>query len=93
MFTTLAETYMTATRVETLLGQRNAESERIALMRARRDSEKERLAERVKEAEAARRKARVMQALRWIGARLTATGQALSRFAAEATPTKTPECC
>ena len=92
MFTTLAETYMTATRVETLLGQRNAESERIALMRARRESEKAEIAERVKEAQAARRKALVMRALRWTGHRLTATGQALSRFAAEAAPAKTPEC-
>ncbi len=92
MFTTLAETYMTATRMETLIGQHHPESVRIALMRARREAKKAEIAERVREAEAARRKARFMQALRWIGDRLTGAGQALSRFAADATP-RTPECC
>jgi len=92
MFTTLAETYMTATRVETMLGHRNPESERIALLHARKDADRKRMIERVREAQVARRKARRMQALRWIGHRLTGAGQALSRFAGDTAP-EAAECC
>ena len=93
MFTTLAETYMTATRVETMLGLRGAEAERLAMIRARREAEREWIEARMREARAARRRGWLLGALRWTGTRLTAAGQALTRLATEAAPANTPECC
>ena len=93
MFTTFAETYMTATRVETFLGQRGAEAERLALLRARRQAEKEWIAERMKEAGAAHRRARLKQALRWTGARLVAAGEALARIGRDETAGREARCC
>lgn len=75
MFTTLAETYMIASRMDAHFAHRVAESERLRLLRIRRAERKAWIAEQAREAPAARRRA-LLRALRG------GTGRGLERMGA-----------
>ncbi len=88
MFTTLAETYMIAARMEPMIGKRHPESMRIALMIAENEAKKARNVERLHEANAQARRDAVRQFFARI---LIAFGEAVSRMGDRLAPQG--QCC
>lgn len=93
MFTTLAETYMTATRVDSIFAYRATESERLHLMRMRDAEKREWIAAQEREGARLRRRALVLRALRLSGEGLERAGGALTRAGHALTARSNPQCC
>ena len=93
MFTTLAETYMTATRMDSIFAYRVAESERLRLLKIRRAETKIWIAEQERAATKERRRAIIRRVLRLSGEGLEGTGRALTRAGHALTLRANPQCC
>ena len=94
MFTTLAETYMTATRMDAIFSHRPPVSERVHLLQLRRAEAKARHAEIARQASRVRRRTMARATLRGTGRLLERTGAVLARagHALAAEPARR-QCC
>lgn len=78
MLTTLAETYMTATRVDAMFGYRMGETERLHRLSMRREEERRWVAEQERAVANARRRARARR-MRTLAAALVRLGEGIAR--------------
>ena len=91
MFTTLADTYMTASRIGPIVGYQHPETTRIAILAAQREAKKARAAELLREHQARLRREAVR---RFAGRLLTGAGERLVRAGRSLAAVRAaPECC
>ncbi len=79
MLTTLAETYMTATRVDAMFGYRMGETERLHRLSMRREEERRWVAEQERAVAKARRRARARRMRTLAAVVLVRLGEGIAR--------------